>query len=425
MDVLMPQLGETVAEGKISTWFRSVGDRVSAGDNLFEVETDKTAMEVPTTFAGVIAEIRVPAGATVPVGTVVAIIADHAGAAGPPPSAKTSIAPIRRAEQVPAPRASAPPPPPIAASQSPSIPRAGRPYDPFREVHTPERNYGPARLPSGIPITPLARRLAAEAGIDLREVKGSGPSGRIVASDVEDSIASARSASALNGELAGLFDPASFEIVPHDAGRRRQATQVAAAKHSVPHFYLRRDVAVDTLLALIEEINAVDASFQITLRDCVVKALAVALTQIADANVRWTDDHMLRFHQVDIAVAMNAGHTKVIHAADRKSVGALARECATAGAEPNGAGSHGVSAVWDMSATAAGASAAIVLPPHVSALTIGAIGQHAVVREGAIAIENRSMLTLSCDHRAIDGVVGARLISACAALLERPMALVL
>jgi pyruvate dehydrogenase E2 component (dihydrolipoamide acetyltransferase) len=423
MDVLMPQLGETVAEGKISTWFRSVGDRVSAGDNLFEVETDKTAMEVPTTFAGVIAEIRVPAGATVPVGTVVAVIEDGAAVVVPPASAKTSIAPIRRAEQVPASGASAPPP--IAASQSPSIPRASRPYDPFREVHAPERNYGPARLTSGIPITPLARRVAAEAGIDLGAVKGSGPGGRIVASDVEGAVASARSAPVLNGKLVGLFDPASFEIVPHDAGRRRQATQIAAAKHSVPHFYLRRDVAVDTLLALIEEVNAGDASLQITLRDCAVKALAVALTQIADANVRWTDDHMLRFHQVDIAVAMNAGHTKVIHAADRKSVGAIMRECAAPGAVPNGAGSHGVSAVWDMSATAAGASAAIVLPPHVSALTIGAIGQHAVVREGAIAIENRSMLTLSCDHRAIDGVVGARLISACAALLERPMALML
>jgi pyruvate dehydrogenase E2 component (dihydrolipoamide acetyltransferase) len=280
-------------------------------------------------------------------------------------------------------------------------------------------------LTSGIPITPLARRVAAEAGIDLGAVKGSGPGGRIVASDVEGAVASARSAPVLNGKLVGLFDPASFEIVPHDAGRRRQATQIAAAKHSVPHFYLRRDVAVDTLLALIEEVNAVDASFQITLRDCAVKALAAALIKVADANVRWTDDHMLRFHQVDIAVATGTRHTKVIHAADRKSVGAIARECATAGAEPNGAGFQGVSAVWDMSATGAGASAAIVRPPHVSALTVGAIGQHAVVREGAIAIENRSMLTLSCDHRAIDGVVGARLISACAALLERPMALVL
>jgi pyruvate dehydrogenase E2 component (dihydrolipoamide acetyltransferase) len=423
MDVLMPQLGETVAEGKISAWFRSVGDRVDAGDNLFEVETDKTAMEVPTTVAGVVAEIRVPAGKTVPVGTVVAVIEDHAGAAVSPASPKTSIASIRRAERVPASKASAPPTAPIAAALAPSMARVSVPYDPFREVRAPEHNFGPARLPSGIPITPLARRLASEAGIDLRAINGSGPGGRIVASDVEAGVAIAPSAPVLSGKLVGMFDPTSFEIVPHDAGRRMRAMEVAAAKHSVPHFYLRRDVSLDPLLTLIEKANALDPSPQVTLRDCVVRAFAMALTQVPEANVRWTDDHMLRFRQVDIAVATSAGNTKVIRAADHKSVGAIMRECAASGTEPNGAKAQGVSEVWDMSATGVGASAGIVRPPHVTALTIGAIGQHAVVREGAIAIENRCMLTLSCDHRAIDGVVGARLISACIALLERPMAL--
>jgi pyruvate dehydrogenase E2 component (dihydrolipoamide acetyltransferase) len=421
MDVLMPQLGETVAEGKISAWFKSVGDQVNAGDNLFEVETDKTAMEVPTTVGGVVAEIRVAAGETVPVGTVIAIIADSAGAIKASPPATGLSAPRK-----PAPRA--PAVAPNAPTVAPSLigaPRAATPYDPFREVRAPEHNFGPARLPSGIPITPLARRMASEAGIDLRAINGSGPGGRIVASDVEAGVASAPSAPVLSGKLVGMFDPASFEIVPHDAGRRRQAMQVAAAKRSIPHFYLRRDVSLDPLLTLVEKVNALDPSPQITLRDCVVKALAMALTQVTDANVRWTDDHMLRFRQVDITIATSADNTRAIRAADHKSVGAIARECAASGTEPNGAESQGVSEVWDMSATGVGASAAIVLPPHVTALTIGAIGQYAVVREGAIAIENRCMLTLSCDHRAIDGVVGARLISACAALLERPMALML
>jgi len=423
MDVLMPQLGETVAEGKISAWFRSVGDRVNVGDNLFEVETDKTAMDVPTTVAGVVAEIRVAAGETVPVGTVVAVIADHAGVAVSTVSPKILITPIRRAERALASRASALPL--TAAAPAPKAALAGRPYDPFREVRAPERNYGPARLPSGIPMTPLARRLAAEAGIDLRAVKGSGPRGRIVARDVADGLAGGRCAPVLSGKLASMFDPAFCEIVPHDAGRRRQAMQVAAAKHSVPHFYLRRDIAIDTLLALVEEVNAVDASFPITLRDCVVKALAMALTQIPEANVRWADDHMLRFREVDIAIATSAGNTKVIRTADQKSVGMIARECAASISEPNGAGFQGVSEVCDMSATGVGASAAIVRPPHVMALAIGAVGRCAVVREGQIGTESRVTLTLSCDHRAIDGVGGARLIDACAALLERPLTLIL
>lgn len=180
MDVLMPQLGETVAEGKISTWFKSVGDQVNAGDNLFEVETDKTAMEVPTTVAGVVAEIRVSAGETVPVGTVVAVIG-HAGAPVAPSTPKIHVSPAKAAERAPASRISTTT---ISTAAAPSKARAGRPYDPFREVRSPERNYGVARLPNGIAITPLARRLAAEAGIDLGAAHGSGPRERVVARDV-------------------------------------------------------------------------------------------------------------------------------------------------------------------------------------------------------------------------------------------------
>lgn len=420
MDVLMPQLGETVAEGKISTWFKSVGDQVNAGDNLFEVETDKTAMEVPTTVAGVVAEIRVSAGETVPVGTVVAVIG-HAGAPVAPSTPKIHVSPAKAAERAPASRISTTT---ISTAAAPSKARAGRPYDPFREVRSPERNYGVARLPNGIAITPLARRLAAEAGIDLGAAHGSGPRERVVARDVDASNASARPAPTLSAKLAGLFDPASFEMVPHDAWRRGQAKEIAAAKHSIPHFYVRRDAPLDSLLALIEKVSALDPASHVTLRDCVVKALAVALTQVTEANVRWADDHMLRFQQADIAVGTAEGNTKVVRAANGKGLGAIAGEIAAA--ESSDAQQlYGVSTVWDMSASGVAATAAIVRPPHVMALTIGAVERCAVVREGRITVESRSTLTLSCDHRAIDGVVAARLISACAALLERPMALIL
>src|SRR5215468_964149 len=170
MDVLMPQLGETVAEGTITQWFKAVGDKVEPGDNLFEIETDKATMEVPATAAGRLAEIRVATGAVVPVGAVVAVISDGSGAfAAATPSAAPASAPARA---------------PMAAPAQ-TMPARATKLKAFREVRTPERNFGPARLPGGIVVTPLARRLAGEAGIDLSRITGSGPQGRIVARDVE------------------------------------------------------------------------------------------------------------------------------------------------------------------------------------------------------------------------------------------------
>ena len=420
MDVVMPQLGETVAEGKISAWFRSVGDQVNAGDNLFEVETDKTAMEVPTLISGVITEIRVSAGQTVPVGTIVAVIGDK-GAAVMRTAPKIAPNPAKTAERPPASKGSLPAIPTAAAQ---NMLHARVPYDPFREVRAPHKNHGPARLPNGIAITPLARRLAAEKGIDARALRGSGPGGRIVARDVEQNRRGASTAPALSAKLTTLFDPTSFEIIPHDAGRRLRAEVATAAKQSIPHFYLRRDVSLDSLLALLESINSLETALHVTLHGCVVKALGMVLDQVGDANVRWTDDCMLRFRQADIAVGTITGSLKVIRAANEKSLGAIAREMA-APANPEAQEFDGVSAIWDLSANGVTASAAIVRPPHATALTIGAIEQCAVVRDGRILTESRCALTLSCDHRAIDGVVGARLLSACVALLERPMALIL
>ena len=183
MDVLMPQLGETVAEGKITKWFKSAGEPVKPGDNLFEIETDKVSMEVPSTTTGVLAEIRVAAGEVAPVGAVVGVISDGSGAAASSPAA---AAPAKSAEVSPpliaakaAIQRSEPMGPRIGGDERPSLP-----LDPFFEVRTPERNFGPARLPGGMTVTPLARRLAGEAGIELSRVRGSGPHGRIVARDI-------------------------------------------------------------------------------------------------------------------------------------------------------------------------------------------------------------------------------------------------
>ncbi|HVG50396.1 MAG TPA: biotin/lipoyl-containing protein, partial [Xanthobacteraceae bacterium] len=230
MDILMPQLGETVTEGKITKWFKSTGDAVKPGDNLFEIETDKTSMEVPATSAGVLAEIRAQEGETVPVGTIVAIVSGDGAAA----SSSASPAPAKAAAPAPAkPTASAAPPPsaaPVASAAAPARALSNEPLDPFHAVRTPTQNYGKARLPGGTYTTPLARRLAAEAGIDLGALAPTGPHGRIVARDVETAAAKAgKSFAAPAAALArgpgadrikAMFEPGSYEEIPLDGMRK-------------------------------------------------------------------------------------------------------------------------------------------------------------------------------------------------------------
>src|SRR5262245_30378326 len=264
MDVLMPQLGETVAEGKITKWFVAAGAAIKPGDNLFEIETDKVSMEVPSTTTGVLAEIRVAAGEVVPVGAVVAVISDGAGAAAP--------ARARAASKAAAP--SAPPPSSpllqrmagmasFAATPAP-VDAAPIKLDPFFEVRTPPRNYGPARLPGGTRVSPLARRLAAEAGIDLGQISPSGPHGRIIARDVETAAARAPrpTAAAAAAPTAGaeqikaLYRDVPFTEVPLDGMRATIAARLVQAKQTIPHFYLTADVEIGALLALREQANA-------------------------------------------------------------------------------------------------------------------------------------------------------------------------
>ncbi|MFZ0108829.1 MAG: biotin/lipoyl-containing protein, partial [Pseudolabrys sp.] len=209
MDVLMPQLGETVAEGKITKWFKAAGDAVKPGDNLFEIETDKTSMEVPSTTTGTLAEIRFNVGEVAKVGAVVAVILG-------PGAAQAPAAPAR-----PAPVAAE------AVAQAAPVPRTA-PMDPFREVRTPERNYGPGRLAGGTAVTPLARRLAGERGIDLSRVSGSGPHGRIVARDVEraapGSAISAIAGGVSAAQIKALYEGVAYEEIPLDSMRRTIAT---------------------------------------------------------------------------------------------------------------------------------------------------------------------------------------------------------
>ena len=435
----MPQLGETVAEGKITKWFRSAGDTVKPGDNLFEIETDKVSMEVPSTTAGTLSEIRVAAGDVAPVGAIVAVIVDGAGMAASP---SASTAPPRRIERA----AAAPPPTVFMPARNQTIeasePRKRIELDPFFEVRTPERNFGRARLPGGVTVTPLARRLAAERGIDLSRVRGSGPRGRIIADDIGQAPQAApalpaRSEGPSAADIKALYTPGSYEEIPLDSMRRTIAARLTQAK-TVPHFYLTADVEIGRLIALREEANAgtpKDAgghpSFKLSLNDFIIRALALALQRVPAANAVWAGDRILRFKHADIgvAVALDDGLVApVLRAADTKSLSAIsvemkdlsarARDKKLAPADYQG----GSSAISNLGMYGVHEFSAIINPPHATILAVGAARRQAVEREdGGVAFASVLSVTLSCDHRVIDGALGAKLLAAFKAFVEMPV----
>jgi pyruvate dehydrogenase E2 component (dihydrolipoamide acetyltransferase) len=439
MDVLMPQLGETVSEGKITKWFKSAGDAVKPGDNLFEIETDKVSMEVPSTTTGVLAEIRVATGAVALVGAVVAVISDAAGAAATPsvvaPAPPQAPAPAR---VVPAVAPTAPVPP---------APAGPIKLDPFFEVRTPERNHGPARLAGGTVVTPLARRLAGEAGIDLSRVTGSGPRGRIVARDIDQARAqTAPRGGAAVASVAGptaeqimaLYRDTEFEEVPLDGMRRTIATRLVQAKQTIPHFYLTADIDIGRLLALRAEANAAvppdrdgNPGLRISVNDFIIKAWAAALQRIPAANAVWAEDRILRFRHSDIgvAVAIEGGLiTPVIRQAEIKSLSAisvemreLAERARTRHLKPNEY-QGGASAISNLGMYGVREFAAIINPPQATILAVGASRRQAVERaDGGVAFASVMSVTLSCDHRVVDGALGAQLLAAFRGFVEQPV----
>jgi pyruvate dehydrogenase E2 component (dihydrolipoamide acetyltransferase) len=447
MDVLMPQLGETVSEGKITKWFKSAGDAVKPGDNLFEIETDKVSMEVPSTTTGVLAEIRVATGAVAPVGAVVAVISAAGGVAISPPSA-AAAAPAAPARAPASPAAAAPATAAPAAVAAPPAPAGPFKLDPFFEVRTPERNHGPARLAGGTVVTPLARRLAGEAGIDLSRITGSGPHGRIVSRDVESAAAqgarggaaspAAGAAGPTAEQVMALYRDTEFEEVPLDGMRRTIATRLVQAKQTIPHFYLTADIDIGRLLSLREEANAAapkdrdgTPAFKLSLNDLVIKAWAAALQRIPAANAAWAEDRILRFRHSDIgvAVALESGLiTPVIRQAETKTLTAISAEMRELSerARARHLKPHeyqgGASAISNLGMYGVREFAAIINPPQATILAVGAARRQAVERpDGGVAFASVMTVTLSCDHRVVDGALGAELVAAFKALVEQPV----
>jgi pyruvate dehydrogenase E2 component (dihydrolipoamide acetyltransferase) len=423
--ILMPQLGETVAEGKITTWFKSIGDRIQPGDNLFEIDTDKVSMEVPAISTGVLSEIRVKEGEVAPVGAIVGVIAEN--------SADTSRSSASNSSQ--------------AVAHKPAFK-----LEPYMEVRTPERNFGPSKRADGARVTPLARRLAGESGVELARLRGSGPNGRIVAKDIQYAIASSPSAPAVATAVAqsppgpssqsikDLYRDVSYEEVPLDAMRKIIAQRLTRAASTIPQFYISTDVEIDRMLALREEANASGerkggAVFKLSLNDFVIKAFALALQRIPAANVVWAEDRILRFRHSDIgvAVATDGGLlTPVIREAEAKPISVISAMMKDLAARARARKllpqeyQGGAAAISNLGMYGVRSFSAIINPPHASILAVGAASRRPIEAEGgAIRFTTQMTVTLTCDHRAIDGVVAAELLAAFKTLVESPITILI
>ena len=450
INILMPALSPTMEKGNLAKWLKKEGDQVKSGDVIAEIETDKATMEVEAVDEGTLAKILVPEGTQdVAVNDVIAVLAGDgedvkaAGSAAPP---KADSAP--KAEAKPTPQADPPqreekPAPASAASPAPKPAAA-----PAGQAASAQQANGHDRVFS----SPLARRLAKDAGIELGRISGSGPHGRVVARDVEQAksgkglkapAAAPAGAPALapssmsDKQILALFEPGSYEVVPHDGMRRTIAQRLTASVQTIPHFYLTIDCDIGKLLAAREEINTAAPKdkdkkplYKLSVNDFVIKAMAVALQKIPNCNVSWTEGGMLkhRHSDVGVAVAMPGGLiTPIIRKAETKTLSAISGEMKDFAARARARKlkpeeyQGGTTAVSNLGMYGINHFTAVINPPHASILAVGASEERPVVRNGKIEIASIMSVTLSCDHRAIDGALGAELIGAFKALIENPV----
>ncbi len=439
INILMPALSPTMEKGNLAKWLKKEGDKVKSGDVIAEIETDKATMEVEAVDEGTIAKILVPEGTQdVPVNDIIAVLAGDgedvkaAGAgAGAAPAPKPAEAPKPAAAAAPAP---APAP---AAALAPAAQAAA----------APAKSNGHARIFS----SPLARRLAKDAGIDLARINGSGPHGRVVARDVEGAksgkgLKAPAAAPAAGPSLApgmsdkqilALFEEGSYEVVPHDGMRRTIAQRLTASVQTVPVFYLTMDCDIGKLLVAREEINAAAPKdkekkplYKLSVNDFVIKAMAVALQKIPNCNVSWTEGGMLKHKHSDIgvAVAMPGGLiTPIIRKAETKTLSTISAEMKDYAARARARKlkpeeyQGGTTAVSNLGMYGINHFTAVINPPQATILAVGTSEERPVVRAGKIEIAQMMSVTLSCDHRAIDGALGAELIGAFKQLIENPV----
>jgi pyruvate dehydrogenase E2 component (dihydrolipoamide acetyltransferase) len=459
INILMPALSPTMEKGNLAKWLKKEGDAVKTGDVIAEIETDKATMEYEAIEDGTLAKIVVPEGTSdVPVNQLIAVMAQEgedvkaaaAGAGSSAPAPKPQAAPEPKAA-APAPQAKADVAKP-AVSAPPSASSGGSGGDPFPVAKSPTpaaNGHAAGRIFS----SPLARRLAKEAGIDLGRIAGSGPHGRVIARDVTaaqtggglrapaaasaGAPAPAIAPSMSDQQIRALYEEGSYDVVPHDGMRRTIAQRLTASVQTIPHFYLTVDCDIGKLLDAREEINASapkgkdgKPGYKLSVNDFVIKALALALQRVPDANVSWTEGGMLKHHHSDIGVAVampNGLITPIIRNAEAKSLSAISnemRDLATR-ARDRKLKPHdyqgGSTAVSNLGMYGIKDFTAVINPPHATILAVGTGEERAVVRDGKIVAAHIMSVTMSCDHRAVDGALGAVLIGAFKALIENPV----
>ncbi|MEC7514767.1 MAG: pyruvate dehydrogenase complex dihydrolipoamide acetyltransferase [Pseudomonadota bacterium] len=437
--ILMPALSPTMTEGKLAQWLKAEGDVVAAGDVLAEIETDKATMEVEAVDEGVLAKIVVPGGTEgVAVNAVIAVLADQGeDAAGvdvdalstlpsPAPSAAPSAAPASTSEPAPAP---APAPAPVAAPTPAPIP-----------LPTPAPTPAPA---TRVFASPLARRLAGDAGIDLTAVAGSGPRGRIVKKDVEAVIAAGPVPAAVAPAIAGGPTPApagdlpgmpGYDAIPHSMMRKTIARRLTESKQTAPHFYLTVDCRIDELLDLRKKLNANANDYKLSVNDLIIRAAALALKEVPEANASWFEDAVRMWHMVDIsvAVAIEGGLiTPVIRGAEGKGLKAISSEMkdlaerARIGKLAPEEYQGGTFSVSNLGMFGIKEFSAVINPPQGAILAVGAGEPRPVVVDGALAVGTVMTCTLSVDHRVVDGAVGAAFMQVFKGLIEEPLKMLL
>jgi pyruvate dehydrogenase E2 component (dihydrolipoamide acetyltransferase) len=445
INILMPALSPTMEKGNLAKWLKKEGDKVKSGDVIAEIETDKATMEVEAVDEGTIAKILVPEGTQdVPVNDVIAVLAGDGEDVKAAASAKPSAAPAPAKAEAPAPKPAAAAPAAAPAATPPPRPAAA----PAPQAASPaSQANGHGRIFS----SPLARRLAKEAGIELGRITGTGPHGRVIARDVDEAKSGkglkAPSAAPAAGpalapsmsdkQILALFESGSYEIVPHDGMRRTIAQRLTASVQNVPHFYLTIDCDIGKLLAAREEINAAAPKdkekkplYKISVNDFVIKAMAVALQKIPNCNVSWSEGGMIKHKHSDVgvAVAMPGGLiTPIIRKAETKTLSVISNEMKDFAARARGRKlkpeeyQGGTTAVSNLGMYGIKDFTAVINPPHATILAVGTSEERAVVRGGKIEIANIMSVTLSCDHRAIDGALGAELIGEFRRLIENPV----
>ncbi|QMV02191.1 pyruvate dehydrogenase complex dihydrolipoamide acetyltransferase [Devosia sp. D6-9] len=446
INITMPALSPTMEEGKLAKWHVKEGDSVSSGDVIAEIETDKATMEVEAVDEGKIGKIVVAEGTEgVKVNSVIAILLQEGESADA----------VAKAPEAPAPK---PTPAPAAAAPAPAVQSTAS-----GSAAVAPAAAAPAKAPaaaatngSRVFASPLARRVAKEAGIDVSAISGTGPHGRVVKADVEAvksgksslkapapaAAASAPAGAAIAGgmtkaQVLALYPEGSYEAVPNDGMRKTVAARLTESKQTVPHFYLTLDCKIDALLAAREQINAAapkskdgKPEYKLSVNDFVMKAWAVALQRVPAANATWAGDSILYHKRSDVAVAVAVPgglFTPVVKSADTKSLREISEEVKDlAGRARNKKlAPHeyqgGSTSVSNLGMFGIREFAAVINPPHGTILAVGVGEERVYADKGQVKVGNFMTVTLSCDHRAVDGALGAEVLGVFKGLIENPV----